>query len=412
MTASSHPVSGDPPVFPVLEEHTRDRIHALARARWPAGEIVVGALLSSVTNFVVPVSVHDEHGMARQVAKYPILGTSLVSLTNATRGSAEQLLAAQARYTARPDAAARVEATHLDLLRHHAAQPDRAITVPEVLACDGGVLITSAAGGGSVAKALLNHDPATLESVTAAMQHAASLAADPALRDALAATAGRRSNTITATLARKFGGAYAERYLAGLGTGWSDEADRVPLVREFARVVAAVRLAAPPAAPVGHVVFGDLKPEHILIDEHTRRQVWLDPCLHLGELAEDAAKLASRLALHAGLLSRTPHPDLPRILHTVVESAVEAYPPKWRRQARARLAVWWLGDVLNVLSTALSVPPDTPVPVPALTPTAARHAPSLLAWVARMLDAVADDPAGATDTLVSTAATLMPGQRR
>lgn len=399
------------PIFALLEEHARARIHALAQARWNGAQVHLGALLPSVTNIVVPLSVHIGRRVHGYVAKYPILGTSLVSLINGLRGSVEQVLAAQPTYVARLDAVARVEATHLRLLHQHTTRRAAPIAVPEVVACDQGVLLTAAVGGVSLTESLIAHDPAAPEAAATAMRHAVALASDQPVRQALGlSTAGQRANTITATLQRKFGGVRAERYLTRLGSGWYDEADRTVLVREFARLVAAVRMAAPPAARPRHVVFGDLKPEHILMEDH--HQVWLDPCLHLGELAEDTAKFASRLTLHASLSSATPHPRLTSILRTVIKAAVDTYPVAERPHARARVAVWWLGDVLNVLSTALSVPPDTVLPLPTLTRTAARHAPALLAWVSRMLDAVGRDRLDAVEVLCSAAPTMTSGAWR
>ncbi|MGH3795202.1 MAG: hypothetical protein ACRDSP_09965 [Pseudonocardiaceae bacterium] len=112
---------------------------------WPGEAIQVGPQLPSVTNYVAEVQV----GQRRIVAKYSVLGTSLVSIIRGVRGRWSSIEPAQREYIRDPHAQLAVECAQLELLDSLSRYRNDSPQAPEVLAYRAGVLFTAAAEGPS-----------------------------------------------------------------------------------------------------------------------------------------------------------------------------------------------------------------------------------------------------------------------
>ncbi|MGH4018672.1 MAG: hypothetical protein ACRDT0_05400 [Pseudonocardiaceae bacterium] len=164
-------------------------------------------------------------------------------------------------------------------------------------------------------------------------------------------------------------------------------------------------------APV--VIYGDLKPKHVLLDA-CGRQTWIDPGLQRGDPAAELAKLLSRIAL---LLITTP-PSGGRVdaigvaMDLLVTSFVARHPRPDGITALRRLVVLWLADWANYLASGLSVPPDVALPLPPMLLDATGQAQPLLRLACEVAASVTVDPARAWGTALAGTLGLASGQRR
>jgi hypothetical protein len=170
---------------------------------------------------------------------------------------------------------------------------------------------------------------------------------------------------IDTTFRRKFNGISGRAYVARLGADQLDERTRRGVVAVLGTVVARLlKLRLTPAPGPRLIVYGDLKPEHVLFpdgpDEHP---VFIDPGLSRGGAHQDTAKLVSRALL--AVLTATPvhHAAL------VVEGVDAFTQDQARHSSRAERGMWlrrqlvtWLMDSVNILSTYLAAPAALPLP--------------------------------------------------
>jgi hypothetical protein len=120
-------------------------------------------------------------------------------------------------------------------------------------------------------------------------------------------------------------------------------------------------LLRPIAPPV--VIYGDLKPDHVLL-QPAGSQTWIDPGLQRADPAAELAKLVSRTVL---LLVTTP-PARDRTsaildaLDQLLTEFLRHHAPAETHTLRRLLALW-LADWSNYLATGLSLPPGVLLPL-------------------------------------------------
>ncbi|MGH8574685.1 MAG: phosphotransferase, partial [Gammaproteobacteria bacterium] len=202
----------------VVLTHATDAITETLARLWPEKTVCVGPRLPSVTNYVTTVHV----GEARFVAKYAVLGVSLVSVVRGVCGPWSKVEAAQRDYVRDPRAQLAQERTQLRLLNAHTRRDDNPLQVPEVIAYEAGVLITAAVDGPSLATELLREQVQAEELLTNVVHAVEGLHRDPILADLLpAAVLARPHTSIADTFVRKFLGPGGRAYRDGLGEGWA-----------------------------------------------------------------------------------------------------------------------------------------------------------------------------------------------
>jgi hypothetical protein len=314
------------------------------------------------------------------VAKYSLLGTSLVSVVRGLRGTWPEVEASQRDYLADPQAQLAHEHVQLQILAviaRHGAVPLR---VPKVIAYEAGVLITVAVRAPSLSAELLRGSQCPDELLSRVANTARHLQrtfgiGHPALRTTLLSSP---HSSITDTYARKFhNSCHTREYLSALGEGWAGPDERRE-VRESLTTLRTVLspLLRPLAPPV--VIYGDLKPDHVFL-EAAGYSTWIDPGLHCADPAAELAKLVSRTLL---LLVTTP-PTRNRAsaiitaLDELLTTFLRHHTPAETHTLRRLLALW-LADWSNYLTTALSLPPEVLLPLPPTLLAAAARARALL----------------------------------
>ncbi|MGH3930064.1 MAG: hypothetical protein ACRDTF_08825, partial [Pseudonocardiaceae bacterium] len=96
----------------VVLAHAADAVAEAVARRWPGESVSVGPQLPSVTNYVTNVAVGDAHF----VAKYSVLGVSLVSIVRGVRGPWAAVETTQRDYIRDPHSQLVRERTQLRLL--------------------------------------------------------------------------------------------------------------------------------------------------------------------------------------------------------------------------------------------------------------------------------------------------------
>lgn len=247
-----------------------------------------------MTNYVALLQV----GGRSFVTKYSLLGASLVSIVRGQCGTWPKVETSQQGYVADPGAQLAWEYAQLRILAAVARRDAVPLRVPKVIAYEAGVLITVAVTAPSLSTELLcgSQRPDELLSRVAntarRLQHAFGHG-HPTLRTTLVS---RPHSSIADTYARKFlSPRYAREYLSTLGEGWAGPPERRD-IRELLTTLRSVLspLLRPNAAPV--VIYGDLKPDHILL-EPAGSSTWIDPGLQCADPAAELAKLVSRTVL-------------------------------------------------------------------------------------------------------------------
>lgn len=174
--------------------------------------------------------------------------------------------------------------------------------------------------------------------------------------------------SIAGIFARKFTGIGANVYLDQLATECRDDpGEDDELWATLRRVVTRLGrlwVAAPvTAAPV--LVYGDLKPEHVVFEHHaisSDHPVFIDPGISCAPATVDAAKLVSRIIL---LLVGFQPLGLEVIgdgLAVFVDDQAQALLAVARREWLRELLLLWLMDTVNILTTYLSAPAGLPLP--------------------------------------------------
>ena len=307
---------------------------------WPGRHVTLIEQVPSVTGYVHRIEI-DGRSL---YAKVSLLGASLVSILLGRHGNWSHVQAAQRHYVTRADTLLLREAAQLRFLT--------ALGYPGVTAFyETGVLFTQPAQGQPLAE-IARTDPARLAELLSQVWR---------LLDRLHTSRNRcvtiDERHIATTFTRKFG------HTPGL-------AERLGLTEQPAEVVASLLRAAVPLrtlpgpGPGTGLVYGELKPEHILVGPDATVTL-IDPGIMRGPIVADAAKLTSRLLLT--LLCTTPHNPrdtavavqaVQQFTHRLAAAVPTSDRPAWWRD----LVGLWLRDTLNLTSTYLAAPADLPLP--------------------------------------------------
>lgn len=330
-----------------------ERIRRVAAEEWPGEPVTLGAHVPSVTGYVRRVRL----GGRELFAKDSVLGHSLVSVLRGVAGDGDQVRAAQAAYVSSPTSLLAREAAQLRALETAGVRVGRCVGYRD------GVLFTEAVTGPSLLD-LIAKDPArTGDLMSGAVQGLDGLQAPAVAAAADAAAITERS--IDATFRRKFNGISGRAYIKRLGVDRLDERTRLGTAAVLGMVVSRLlKLRLTPAPGPRLVVYGDLKPEHVLFpDGPDECPVFIDPGLSRGAAHQDAAKLASRALL---ALIAAPPVDSVGLVVEGIDAFVQGQARSVGRAERGvwlrRLMVTWLMDSVNILSTYLAAPAALPLP--------------------------------------------------
>ncbi len=330
-----------------------DRIRRAACDLWPGQTLTLGEHVPSITGYVHRATVEGR----TLYAKDSILGLSLVSVLRGLAGDWDAVRAAQAAYVTSPASLLSREAAQLRTLEAAGVRAAR---------CSGyaaGVLFTEPVTGPTLAD-LIAKDPArTRDLLTAAVTGLEGLQHPAVAAQVDAAPIPERS--IDGTFRRKFNGVSGRLYVERLGADRLDERTRRGVVAVVGVVVARLlklRLT-PPTGPTV-IVYGDLKPEHVLFpDGPSEAPVFIDPGLARGPAHHDAAKLVSRTFLD---LLGAPPLDNPAAVVDGIAAFVADQTRALRGTLRGlwlrRLLVTWQMDTVNILSSYLTAPAALPLP--------------------------------------------------
>ncbi|MFF4221983.1 hypothetical protein ACFYZH_03840 [Streptomyces abikoensis] len=321
-----------------------EKIRKAAAELWPGAAVRLGQHTPSVTAYVRHLTVNGR----LRYAKVSLLGLSLVSVLRGTAGDWAQVRAAQAAYQGSPGALLEREARGLAIVREAGAR------ACQVAGCHGGVLFTEPVSGPTLADLLAKKPHRAGELLTRAVVELAGLQRPAIARAVDEAAIIERG--IGSTFDRKFNGISGPTYLRKAGQAGEALATVALRLR---------RLRPTPAAGHRPVVYGDLKPDHVVFpDGADGRPVFLDPGLGRGRPQTDPAKLVSRTVLHLMASS----PDLVTVdataagLEEFADVLAADLRPDERAQWLRHLVVLWLMDTTNILSTYLTCPPDLPLP--------------------------------------------------
>ncbi|WP_051718229.1 phosphotransferase [Streptomyces megasporus] len=366
MSITSSPGCG-PGLRPaMLLDWAAGQIRHAAAAAWPGADICLHDHVPSATGYVKRLTVDGRP----LYAKLSVLGASLVSVLRGLHGTWDQVQDRQRAYAARPDHLLHREAAHLRLL----AELGRP-RVPAVAGLHHGVLFTEPATGPSLAAHLARHPDqtaASLEEVCVDLQRLHTL--DPAVLGTAQVISER---SIPATFARKFIIPDSDAYLRQIGAPRLPEAHRRVVEVEMRAAARHVTHRPLPAGPVT-LVYGDLKPEHVIHPPDGSGLVLLDPGLRPANAAEDLTRLISRTLLMAvtGLIPGGARTVVEQVAAFVADIArTMPAPDLWLRET----TTLWLMDTLNITSTYLTAPPG--LPMPPLAHAVTDHATAVAAMV-------------------------------
>ncbi|MEU6290315.1 phosphotransferase [Streptomyces sp. NPDC046988] len=329
------------------------QIRDAASSLWPGEGTSLGPVAPSVTGYVQQIKV----GGRSLFAKHSLLGVSLVSVLRGSCGSWEKVVAEQTAYAASPTSLLRREAAHLDALAAGG------LDVARTAGCVGGVLFTEPVTGPTLADLVFKAPQQTGELLGRTLT-----ALEVLQRPVVAEQADRAAITergIDATFRRKFNGISGRPYLDQLGTARLEERPRRGVAIVVRQVIARLlRLRLAPALGPAQVLYGDLKPEHVLFpDGPDGRLVFIDPGLQRGPAHADTAKLLSRTVL--ALITAPPPEGTTTVLDGVDDCVQDLLRPMNRAMGRLylrKLLVTWLMDTVNITTTYLSAPAGLPLP--------------------------------------------------
>lgn len=152
--------------------------------------------------------------------------------------------------------------------------------------------------------------------------------------------------------------------------------------------------ARPPATVASVLVYGDLKPEHIVFEHHAiaaERPVFIDPGLMHARATVDAAKLVSRTILLLIGFRPLTSTAIGNGLAAFVDNQTQVLPAMARREWLHELVLLWLMDTVNILTTYLSAPAGLP------PPAHAKAALSQVQTVGALVDKVSVEMAAGAD---------------
>ncbi|WP_262387260.1 lactate/malate family dehydrogenase [Streptomyces sp. TRM49041] len=269
------PSTGD--VFDYLAGH----IEQAALSLWPDAGINLGSHIPSVTAYVRRIEVDGRP----LVAKVSFLGMSLASVLRGAGGDWAQARACQAAYTSTPGGLLERETIQYGIL--HTAR----LRAPRIAGYTSGTLFTEPVAGPNLGDLLLNEPFRTAELLDQVVGELVLL--EHAQATVLVVAAAIPERSVPATFSRKFNSIGAPSFAALTG----------PSEPVLSIVVSRLLRARSSLKPGSNVIFGDLKPEHVIFpDGGDGRPVFLDPGMSLGHPCADYGKLLSRLVL--GLLAK------------------------------------------------------------------------------------------------------------
>lgn len=346
------------PTVEQLFSYADEQIAVAAGELWPGEWLQLGEHVPSATGYVRRIEV----GSRTLFAKYSYLGTSLVSVLRGRCGDWNLMRAAQRAYATSPGSLLEREAAQLSLL-YRLGQP----RVPRVAGFRHGVLFTEVVAGATLAQLLCDEPRRTADLLGRTWVELRRLhRAEVAQRFNRSVSIEERS--IEGTFVRKFTdigtSVYLDRLVAEWHAGPGKHDDLVALLRRV--VTRLARLPAMPPATVASVlVYGDLKPEHVLFEYHavaSDRPVFIDPGLLRARDTVDAAKLVSRtILLLIGFRPRSSK-AIGDGLAAFVDDQIQALPAIARREWLCELMLLWLMDTVNILTTYLSAPAELSLP--------------------------------------------------
>ncbi|MGH3902478.1 MAG: phosphotransferase, partial [Pseudonocardiaceae bacterium] len=345
---------------------------------------------------------------------YSLLGTSLVSVVRGLRGTWPQVETSQRAYVADPQGLLAREHAQLRALATTARRGALPLRVPQIITYEAGVLITVAVAAPSLSTELLRgsqHPGKLLTQVadTARRLQCACDAGNPALG---AVMLSRSHSSIAGTYARKFlSPRRAQDYLTALGDGWAGPTERREIQDSLTGLRSVLSSLLRPTAPLV-VIYGDLKPEHVLL-EPAGWQTWVDPGLQRADPAAELAKLVSRTALL--LVAAQPPADRISAILDALDQLVTDF---LSRDARGdmhmlrRLLALWLADWSNYLATGLSLPPQVPLPLLPMLQAATAQSRALLLLATDIAAHLVTNPAHAWHVALHGCHQLACGQHR
>ncbi|MEU8966116.1 phosphotransferase [Streptomyces sp. NPDC048491] len=336
-----------------LSSFCAGQIQHAAASLWPGEQAVPGAHAPSVTGYVQQIEV----GGRPLFAKHSLLGVSLVSVMRGSCGTWEMVKAEQSAYAASSTSLLEREAAQLNAL----AAGGLAVARPA--GCGGGVLFTEPVTGPTLADLVFKSPEHTGELLGRTLG-ALRLLQHPVVAE-IADRSAITERGIDATFRRKFNGISGRAYLDQLGAARLEERTRQGVSIVVRQVIARLlKLRLAPQLGAAQVLYGDLKPEHVLFpDGPDELPVFIDPGLQRGPAHADAAKLVSRTVLS---LIAAPPPDGPTEVLDGVDAVVHEQLRPMRRAMGGlylrRLLVTWLMDTTNITTTYLSAPAGLPLP--------------------------------------------------
>lgn len=365
--------------------HAAAQVHLAAADLWPGVPVHLEQHVPSVTSYVHRARIGDR----TLYAKVSILGVSLVSLLRGAYGTWPDVLQAQREYETRADGLLEREAAQLRFLA--------GLEHPRVCGLAGmsrGVMFTELVTGPSLGDLMLRRPGDTAELLALPLAELRPLhRPDVVRRLEPGGVIGERS--ISGTFLRKFNGLSGSVYVDRLGAERCEDEQRQEAVVLLRRAVARLhrmRMALAPTARTS-LVYGDLKPEHVVFPDGAEgRPVLLDPGLLLAGPAVDAAKLISRTALFLAARQPGAARQVVKGLDTFAQAQASRLSLHARRPWVRELLTLWLMDTVNILTTYLSAPSALPLPA---------HALALIEGavpVCALVDAVSTDLATGTDT--------------
>lgn len=374
------------PTVEQLFDYATEQIRLAASDSWPCELIRLAEHVPSVTGYVRRVEVSGR----TLFAKYSYSGTSLVSVLRGRYGDWDQLRAAQLAYVVAPGSLLQREAAQLRLL-HRLGRP----RTHRVAAFHHGVLFTELVPGITLAQLLCAEPWRASELLERTWAELRELHC-PGVAQRFSRSVAIEERSVAGTFARKFTGIGASVYLDQLAAECRDDPELWATLRRVVTRLGRLWAAAPvAAAPV--LVYGDLKPEHVVFEHHaisSDRPVFIDPGMSHAPVTVDAAKLVSRVIL---LLIGFQPPGIEVIgdgLGVFVNDQAQALSAVAGREWLRELLLLWLMDTVNILTTYLSAPAGLPLPW---------HAKAVLCQartVSALVERVSGELAAGTDPLI------------
>lgn len=338
-------------VRPTVEQlfgYAVEQIRVAASELWPDERLRLVEHVPSVTGYVHRAEV----GGRTLFAKYSYLGSSLVSVLRGRHGDWDRVRAKQRAYVVVPGSLLEREAGQLRLL-HKLGRP----RAHRVAAFRRGVLFTESVNSATLAQLLCAEPLRTAELLGRTWAELRELHR-PEVVQRFARSAEIEERSIPVTFTRKFA---------------STAANIDPLPAALAPLVAVARLSRMWATASGTgslaLVYGDLKPEHVLFQHHavaSDRPVFLDPGMSCARVTVDAAKLVSRIVLLLTDVRSCSSQVIADGLAAFVDDQTQVLSAAARREWFYELVLLWLMDTVNILSSYLAAPAGLPLPAHAM----------------------------------------------